>query len=101
MRRRFFDQSPTKGEVNLASDCCSEWFLVPAGVALAQGSKHGSWPYIVMIDDLNTVSNDLCKYEDDTTLTEVILERSSNVQFAVNNIQNQSNALTFTLNDDK
>ena len=52
-----------------------------------------------MINDLNTASNDLWKYVNDTTLMELIPSGgSSNVQFAVNDIQNQSNAL---INEDK
>ena len=49
------------------------------------------------------MSNDLWKYVDDhTTLTEVVPRgERSNVQSAVNDIQNQSKALRFTLDDDK
>ena len=55
-----------------------------------------------MINDLNTVINDLWKYVDDTSPTEVVPRgQCSNVQSAVNDIQNQSNALRFTLNDNK
>ena len=86
--------------VKLASDCYSEWSLVPADVP--QGTKLGPWLYILMINDLNTVSNHRWKYIDDTTLTEVVPRgESSNVQSAVNVIQNLSNALRFTLNNDK
>ena len=86
--------------VKLANDCFSEWSLVPAGVH--QGTKLGPWLYILMINDLNTVSNSLWKYVDDTTLAEVIPKGwDSNIQSAVDDIQNQSNTLKFTLNEDK
>ena len=40
-----------------------------------------------MINDLNTVSSDLWKYVDDTTLTEVVPRgECSNVQMAVNDM---------------
>ena len=55
-----------------------------------------------MINDRNTVSNDLWKYADATTLIEAVPRgECSNVQSWVNDIQNQSNALRFTLNVDK
>ena len=86
--------------VKLANDCYSEWSLVPASVP--QGIKLGPWLYILMINDLNTVSNSLWKYVDDTTLAEVIPRGGdSNIQSAVDDIQNQSNTLKFTLNEDK
>ena len=56
--RHIFDQSPTR--VKLASGCFSEWSFVPAGVP--QRTKLGPWLYILMTNDLNTVSNDLWKY---------------------------------------
>ena len=48
------------------------------------------------------MSNDLWKYVENMTLMEVVPRGgSSNVQSAVNDIQNQFYALKFTLNDDK
>ena len=86
--------------VKLANDCYSEWSLVSAGVP--QETKLGPWLYILMINDLNTVSNSLWKYVDDTTLAEVIPRGGdSNIQSAVDDIQNQSKTLKFTLNEDK
>ena len=86
--------------VKLANDCYSEWSLVPAVVP--QGTKLGPWLYILIINDLNTVSNSLWKYVNDTTLAEVIPRGGdSNIQSAVDDIQNQSNTLKFTLNEDK
>ncbi len=55
-----------------------------------------------LINDLNTVSNNRWKYANDTTLAEVIPRGGdSNIQSAVDDIQNQSNTLKFTLNEDK
>ena len=55
-----------------------------------------------MINDLNTVSNSPWKYEYDTTLAEVIPRGGdSNIQSAVDDIQNQYKTLKFTLNEDK
>jgi hypothetical protein len=51
-----------------------------------------------MINDLNTVSNNLWKYVDDTTLVEVIPRGwDSIIQSEVDDIKNQSNTLKFTL----
>jgi hypothetical protein len=55
-----------------------------------------------MINDLKVTETDLWKYVDDTTPAEILpKDTSSNIQSAVNKIYDQSNALKFTLNEDK
>ena len=52
--------------VKLSSDCFSECGTVPSGVP--QGTKLGSWVFILMINDLQPSESDVWKYVDDTTL---------------------------------
>ena len=48
------------------SDCFSECGTVPSGEP--QGTKLGSWLFILMINDLHPSESDVWKYVDDTTL---------------------------------
>ena len=57
--------------VKLNSDCFSDGTKVPAGVP--QGTKLGSWLFLVMINDLTTLqlSSSMWKFADDTTISNV------------------------------
>jgi len=56
--------------IKLASDCSSEWGLVPAGVP--QGTKLGLWLFVLIVNDLDTNAKQW-KYVDDTMVSEVVV----------------------------
>ena len=50
--------------IKLVNNCYSEWGMVPSGVP--QGTKLGSWFFILMINDLDIENHGIWKYVDDT-----------------------------------
>ena len=64
---RFFNTQETKSEVKPSF---SEWELVPAGVP--QGTKLGSWLFVIMVNDLDIPNSELWRYVDDTSMAETI-----------------------------
>jgi len=75
--------------VKLSSDCFSERGTVLSGVP--QGTKLGPWLFVLMINDLHLSGSDVWKYEDDTTLAEVVPRGGqSGMQVAVNAVEQWS-----------
>ncbi|XP_068735525.1 uncharacterized protein [Montipora capricornis] len=65
--------------IKLAKGCYSEWGPVPSVVP--QGTKLGPWLFILVINDLDTISPYLWTFVDDTTASEQIGKGSfSNAQ---------------------
>ena len=86
--------------VNLGEDCLSEWRNVPEGVP--QGTKLGSWLFILMIDDIKTSNTELWKYVDDTTIAECVDKKEdSRIQSDVEELIAKSNQNKFQLNESK
>ena len=86
--------------VKLEEDCLSEWGNVPAGVP--QGTKLGSWQFILMIDDINTSNMELWKYVDNTTIAECVDRKEvSHIQSGVQDLIAKSNQNKFQLNESK
>jgi hypothetical protein len=86
--------------VKLSNDCFSEWGAVPPGVP--QGTKLGSWLFLLMINDLNPPDAHSWKYVDDTTLAEVVPRNGqTDIQNAVTEVEKWSNINKLQLNADK
>ncbi len=56
--------------VTLRNGGMSEWSNIRAGVP--QGTKLSQWLYVLMINDLSSSTNEVCKFVDDTSLSEKI-----------------------------
>jgi hypothetical protein len=71
--------------------------MLPAGVP--QGTKLGSWLFIVMIDELDIPNTELWEYVDDTTTSVTVgRNQNSNIQTAVCTLVNRAAADKFQLN---
>jgi hypothetical protein len=71
--------------------------MLPAGVP--QGTKLGSWLFIVMIDELDIPNTELWKYVDDSNTSETVgRDQNSNIQTAVCTLVNRAAADKFQLN---
>ena len=85
--------------IKFASECVSEWGPVPAGVP--QGTKLGPRLFVLMINDLDTNAQQW-KYEDDTTVSEVVVKGGeSHVQAIANRVIEWSRENRVQLNADK
>ena len=81
-------------------DCFSEWGAVPAGVP--QGTKLGTWLFIIMINEFDVPGTDLWKYVDDTTISETISKnQDSHIQAAVDTLASCATMDKFQLNETK
>ena len=84
--------------VKLLDDCFSDWSDVRSGVP--QGTKLGPWLFILMINNLDPQSVDRWKFVDDTTISETVSKNSaSNIQTAVDYVQNWSSDNRLKLNE--
>ena len=64
--------------VKLSQGCFSEWDRVPSGAP--QGTKLGSWLFLIMINDLSLTDTDLWECIDDTTASETVNKSQSTAQ---------------------
>ena len=86
--------------VKLSQDYFSEWGRVPAGVP--QRTKLGLCLFVVMINDLQVEGVDLCKYVDDTNISETTHKSDcSQIQTAVDNLVRATQGDRFQLNEAK
>ena len=86
--------------VKLPEDCYSEWGSVPSGVP--QGTKLGTWLFILMIQDLDIDSPCLWKFVDDTTVSELLPKGSvSKAQNIVDRVIQWSDENRVQLHPDK
>ena len=70
-----------KQHVKLSNECYSEWGNIPSSVP--QGTKLGSWLFIIMINDLDLPGTELWKYVDDTIAETIQKNGHSNIQETV------------------
>ena len=86
--------------VKLSADCFSKWDSVPAGVP--QGTKLGSWLFLLMINDLMVPGVQTLKYVDDTTLAEIVPRgEQGDIQDAVSIVESWTTEHNIQLNADK
>ena len=72
--------------VKLADTCYSEWGPIPCDVP--QGTKLGTWVFILLINDLKVTQADFLKYIDYCTASEIVPKHS------VSNAQNFADAVS-------
>ena len=89
--------------IKLADGCFSEWGTAPSGVP--QGTKLGTWLFLILINDLSLSDNlnaKLWKYVDDITSSEVVPKGcDSNAQQIADEVAQWSSDNTVKLNNEK
>ena len=87
-RRCSASERPLKSELNLAMTAFQNGVLYRRGFSRAQ--KFGAkWLSIMMINELDVPANDLWKYVDDTTISEIISKnQDSHIQAAFDTLVN-------------
>ena len=86
-----------KQHVKLSNECYSEWGNIPSSVP--QGTKLGSWLFIIMINDLDLPGTELWKYVDDTIAETIEKNGHSNIQETVDDLARKTTADRFKINE--
>lgn len=87
--------------IKLSEGCYSEWGAVPS--AVPQGTKLGSWLFLVLINDLEiSYVGSIWRYVDDTTTSDIVAKGAgSNSQIITNFVAQWSSENRVKLNSDK